>query len=90
MSSLMLAGRLVLVLVLATAFTGGCFESRLARTLKTPDQIKTLDRRSPYLKVHMKDGDLYLLSKWRVDDALGEVSGDGDRFGIARDRKSVV
>jgi hypothetical protein len=85
MPSLRLPGRLVLVLALATAFTGGCFESRLARTLKTPDQIKTLDRRSPYLKVHMKDGDLYVLSKWRVDDAQREVSGDGDRFGISRE-----
>ena len=86
MSSLRLAGRLALVIVaLASVFTAGCFETRLARTLKTPNQLKTLDRRSPYLKVHMKDGDLYVLSKWRVDDAAREVSGDGERFGVSRE-----
>ena len=85
MSSLTSVGRLALVLVLASTFTAGCYEIRLARTLKTPDQIKTLDRRSPYLKVHMKDGDLYVLSNWRVDDDAREVSGDGERFGISRE-----
>jgi hypothetical protein len=84
-SSLRLAGRLPLVIVLAGAVTAGCLETRLVRTLKPPDQVKTLDRRSPYLKIHMKDGGLYVLAKWRVDDAAREVSGDGERFSLSRE-----
>jgi hypothetical protein len=59
------------VLALASAlFAAACIESRLDRALKTPDQIQTLDHRSAYLKVQMKNGQLYLLSKWQVDDAV--------------------
>ena len=68
------------------AVTAGC-ESRLTRALKTPGEIGTLDRRSAYLKVHMKDGELYVLQKWRVDDPAREVSGEGDRLGVDRETK---
>ena len=74
------------VLALASALlAAACIETRLNRALKTPDQTQTLDHRSAYLKMHMKDGQLYLLSKWRVDDAAREVSGEGERFGFARE-----
>ena len=76
----------VVVLALASSlFAAGCLETRLDRALKAPDQIQTLDHRSPYLKVHMKDGGLYLLSKWQVDGATQQVSGEGDRLGLARE-----
>lgn len=74
------------VLALASALlAAACVETRLNRALKTLDQIQTLDQRSAYLKVHMKDGQLYLLSKWQVNDAARQVSGEGERFGLARD-----
>jgi hypothetical protein len=74
------------VLALALALlAAACIETRLNRALTTPDQIQTLDHRSAYLKVHMKDGQLYLLSKWQVDDATRQVSGEGERFGLARE-----
>jgi hypothetical protein len=43
-----------------------------------------LSRGSPYLKVHMRGGNLYVLSKWesRADSAL--VTGDGFLYGPAR------
>ncbi len=53
-----------ILLALALALPG-CAH-RVERTLSTPDQISTLDHASPYLKVHMKDGGLYLLSRWSV------------------------
>jgi hypothetical protein len=79
--------RFIVVLAVASSLFGAaCLESRLDRALKTPDQIQTLDHRSAYLKVHMKDGGLYLLSTWQVDDAKQQVSGEGDRLGLARER----
>jgi hypothetical protein len=80
-------GRLALVVAAFTSslFSAACLESRLNRALNTPAQIQTLDHRSAYLKVHMKDGGLYLLSKWQVDGARQEVSGEGDRLGLARE-----
>ena len=77
--------RFVVLVVASSLFAAACLETRLDRALKTPDQIQTLDHRSPYLKVHMKDGGLYLLSKWQVDGAKQQVSGEGDRLGLARE-----
>ena len=53
--------RLVVVVVAfaAALFAGACAETRLNRALTPPDQVQTLDHRSAYLKVHMKDGRLY-------------------------------
>jgi hypothetical protein len=77
--------RFVGLALASSLFAGACLETRLDRALKTPDQIQTLDHRSPYLKVHMKDGGLYLLSKWQVDGVTQQVSGEGDRLGLARE-----
>src|SRR4026208_109686 len=77
--------RLVVLAIASSLFGAACLESRLDRVLTTPDQIQTLDHRSPYLKVHMKDGGLYLLSKWQVDGTTQQVSGEGDRLGLARE-----
>ena len=74
----------VLALILGL-FATACAKTRLVRVLKTPDEIQTLDHRSSYLKIHTKDGHLYVLSKWRVDDTARQVSGDGDWFGLARE-----
>jgi hypothetical protein len=76
----LLSGALALEL-----FTAACAETRLHRALKTPSQASTLDHRSPYLKVHLKDGQLYVLSEWRVDEAIRQVSGNGERFNLARE-----
>src|SRR5712692_1802805 len=74
--SLALAGTL--------ALGAGC-GGRLRRTLKPPEQSQALDHRSPYLKVHARDGGLYLLSEWRVDEAERVVSGQGEQRGPNRE-----
>ena len=76
---LLLAG-----LTLGLAATA-CVETRLNRTLRTPEQATSLDHRSPYLKIHMKIGELYVLSKWQVDETARRVTGEGERFNLARD-----
>ena len=79
-------GLVLMLLAFATALVAvACVETRLNRALKTPDQAQALDHRSPYLKVHLKDGQLIVLSAWRVDDVARQVSGQGERFGLARE-----
>lgn len=77
--------RVVALALTSSLCTAACLETRLDRALNTPDHIQTLDHRSAYLKVHMKDGGLYLLSKWQVDGVKQQVSGEGDRLGLARE-----
>src|SRR6266571_2568880 len=75
---------LSLALAGSLALGAGC-GGRLRRTLKPSEQSQALDRRSPFLKVHARDGGLYVLSEWRVDEAERLVSGRGEQRGPNRE-----
>jgi hypothetical protein len=76
---------LVACALVAGLIVGACASTRLKRSLKTVGEVQTVDRRSAYLKVHAKDGQLYVLSEWRVDEAAREISGRGERLSLARE-----
>ena len=79
--------RALVVLALAGGLlAGGCGATRLRRSLHSVADVQTLDRRSAYLKVHAKDGQLYVLSEWSVDEAARQISGLGERLSLARER----
>jgi hypothetical protein len=69
--------------ILLAVMTVGCMQ-RLVRKLAPPEEAGSLDRRSPYLKAHMRDGSLYVLSQWVAEDASRSVSGQGELFDPAR------
>lgn len=54
------------------------------RTLLQPTQVGTVDRRLPYLKAHLRDGHVMILSRWAVDTVGGAVVGDGERLDVNR------
>jgi hypothetical protein len=73
------------IVSLATAACVGCaFAPQNVRTLAPPQAVATLDRRAPYLKVHLKNGDVYVLSRWTVDESARTVSGTGQAQGPDR------
>jgi hypothetical protein len=59
------------------ALLAGCTTKSQERTLVAPAAIGTLDHRSPWLKIHMRNGDVYVLHAWRTDSVPGTVTGDG-------------
>lgn len=63
---------LVLVSVVAT----GCVQ-RVTRRVIAPENASTLDHRSAYLKAHLKNGNVAVISKWSVDQLKREVQGQG-------------
>lgn len=65
---------------------GGCAERQL-RVLTPPEKAASLDKRSPYLKAHMKDARVYILSEWSIDEATNTVLGKGES--LAADRRSL-
>jgi hypothetical protein len=75
----------VVAALVAGLLANGCAATRLTRSLITPGEVQTLDRRSAYLKVHAKDGQLYVLSEWRADETARQISGRGDRLNLARE-----
>lgn len=82
--AILLAGVFVLVVV-STACS-----RRVERSLTTPDRAASLDQESFYLKVHMRNGDLYVLSDWQVDEARRVVVGVGEHFDSHRALQSAT
>ena len=64
----------------------GCTLKTLEKRLVGPDQAATLDRRSPFLKAHLRSGHVYVLSNWSWSDSTGHVVGDAILYDAARAR----
>lgn len=69
--------KLVAVVAALAIVTPGCVR-RIER--KVGPTLKTVDEKAPYLKVHMRDGALYVLSDWMVEESAQEIVGVGDKF----------
>src|ERR1700733_11098944 len=52
---------------------------------RTGPSLATVDQRAPYLKVHMQDGGVYILTSWKVDDAGHALVGKGEHRGLDRE-----
>jgi hypothetical protein len=72
-------------LVIAAAFLIGCNSVQTQRRrLTDPSYAATLDKKSPFLKAHMRDGRVYVLSQWTVDTLAKTVAGEGEQLDINR------
>jgi hypothetical protein len=74
----------VLAIVLAAGSLACVTKPQIVRELVTPEQAPTLDKRSRYLKAHLRDGRVYVLDAWTVDEAAGTVTGTGELLGVDR------
>jgi hypothetical protein len=70
----------VIAFVLAILSTG-C-PQRLER--KVGPTLQTVDMEAPYLKCHMKSGEMYVLTAWRIDEATKSIVGSGELHGTDR------
>lgn len=61
------------------ALAPGCAK-RVHRQVAAPARRETLDGKAAFLKAHMRDGSLYVLSGWLVDSADRHVRGEGQRY----------
>jgi hypothetical protein len=73
-----------LVLMLALAVLA-CAPKVVRRSLHDPADLAALDQNSPYLKAHLPDGGLYILSDWRVDESARRLAGAGVFLDARRD-----
>lgn len=67
----------------ALALLLGC-AMRVERTMIQPSALATVDSRAPYLKAHMRDGSLFVLSTWMTNDTTRIVTGAGKRYAVDR------
>jgi hypothetical protein len=76
--------RLFITLLIASLLAA-CTVQTQQRRLITPAQVRTIDERSPFLKAHLLDGRVYILSPWKFDARARTVSGPGELLGINRE-----
>ncbi|MDE0685119.1 MAG: hypothetical protein OXI63_19515 [Candidatus Poribacteria bacterium] len=57
----------------------------LKRKLTAPARFQSLDGSSPFLKAHMHDGKVYILSSWKVDSENRTVTGQGELLNVNRE-----
>ena len=78
--------RFPLHLLLAVTLTTGCAHN-VTRQVRPPADVDSLRAdQSPYLKVHTRDGRLYVLRDWTVSKADSVCRGSGDVFDARRER----
>ncbi len=73
------------VLLLVVTFLTACSVQTQKRSLQEPQQVASLDRRSPFLKAHMRDGGVYVFSSWQVNAAQDTVFGRGRLLDVNRE-----
>ncbi|MBN2615570.1 MAG: hypothetical protein JXR71_07725 [Bacteroidales bacterium] len=74
----------VVILIAVNIFQWACSSTTVLRQLAKADEIQIDSKKNEYLKVHMKDGGLFVLS---VDQLLFDqdsVTGDGNYFNARR------
>jgi hypothetical protein len=68
-------------------FYPNCSGSRIERISESPGQfpVTKSSQELPYLKLHMKNGDVYVLENWIVNSKTDSVSGLGKLFNLNRE-----
>ncbi len=74
----------VLVALCAAVILTVACGRRLETKLVEPQDAASLDKKSTFLKAHMKNGDVYILKVWHVNPQAGLVSGAGEHFDVNR------
>lgn len=75
--------RFVGLLAVIAALFSACVH-KVERNLADPSHAAALDTDSEFLKAHMRDGGLYVLTAWDVNEADERVSGNGTLFDYNR------
>jgi len=81
-----LVGIAVLCLMVAAS---GCSTRRWQAEFATPEDPSALDSTSPFLKVHTKDGQVYVLREWTLRPREEVVTGLGIRYTALRTSMGV-
>jgi hypothetical protein len=51
---------------------------------KVGRRLETVDLKAPFLKAHMKNGDVFVLERWQIDEAKRAITGPGEQYGPDR------
>ena len=74
-----------IILLAAAAVVVASCAHKVERRISDPVAQPVPRAETEYLKAHMQDGGLYLLSAWQVDDGERRIQGSGTRYDFNRE-----
>lgn len=77
---------LITVIILSLIFLPYCSSDRIERKVYPYENISSLTASNniPYLKLHIKNGQAYVLSNWVIDKVENKIKGKGSLFDFNR------
>ena len=75
------------IVLAALLSTTGCTRTIYEAHFATPAQIEKIAEagaRSPFVKVHMPDGRVFVLERWSVEEGAGTIQGNGLEYSANR------
>jgi hypothetical protein len=63
----------------------GCVIRTERPSLLAPARVPSQSKESPYLKAHLKSGEVYVLDSWRMGPDNTQLEGTGTRFTVLRE-----
>ena len=62
----------------------GCTHTEWQAEMHRPGERVRLDQQAPFLKVHLRDGEVFALAEWGFDETARVVYGEGVRYDAER------
>ena len=72
------------IVLIFTLIVLSCGSTKLLRTASKPEPSISVDPKVKYLKVHMRDGGLYVLGEWDSETYPGLITGRGNYYDAYR------
>lgn len=67
----------------------GCQSYNLIREAKVVSEFTRGMNDTTFMKIHLKNGDVYLLKNWEIDPEKKEIKGRGELYDFNRDLKTI-
>ena len=75
---------LILLFTLLLIIISGCRPTKIIRNIEKPENY-VKGYKDDFLKIHMKDGSLYVLDSWKIKNLSRLISGTGKYYNYKRD-----
>ena len=68
----------------AAALSTSCAHTRWQANFVAGSHPESIDRGAPFLKAHLRDGSVLVMSSWQIDGAGRALQGDGVSYDVNR------
>lgn len=81
---------LICLLFILAMFLQGCSGTKLIRSFMYNHSIKNPEKHNNFIKLHLKDGGLYVLDNWIISNSSDTIMGVGSLYNYKREKIRVI